>query len=528
MKKLFVLFPTDLYEDYTYLRMHKVVMVEHMRFFDRSSKLHGHMKLNILKPIYHRLSMQYYFKYLKSKKIDVAYISIKDNWINEVKSYLDNSFELTFFDPVDRILESEINESFDVYNVINSPRFLLEYEDMIEYRDTNGSLRQTTFYKWMRNKMNILMVKSGDNSKPEGGKLTYDTENRKPPYRGMSDDMNKKKSMIGSVGELDLSQEKKEKKEIKNAVKYIVDNIPESHINIWNGRYSTLKKNSYDLKSVGLELRFPYDHAQTKKRLTFFITNKLKNFGEYQDSIIAPREDSELRSLIYHSGLSVMMNIGLITPLEVIDAIINHYNTLTSAKKKCILNSVEGFIRQILGWREFCRYAYEFESVKYLNKNHFNAKSKLSKSWYSGTTDIAPVDDAIEKGFKFGYLHHIERLMVIANYMTLISIDPKEMFKWFTEFALDSYDWVMEYNVYVMGSYSDGGHFTSKPYISSSNYIIKMSDYSKNMDRDWIDTWNLKFWQFIKKHSSKIKKINRLNMLIKYADNNIKKIMSAK
>ena len=161
-------------------------------------------------------------------------------------------------------------------------------------------------------------------------------------------------------------------------------------------------------------------------------------------------------------------------------------------------------------------------------KNHFNCKIKLSKQWYNGTTGIAPVDDAIEKAFRFGYLHHIERLMIIANYMTLSSIDPKEMFRWFTEFSLDSYDWVMEYNIYVMGSYSDGGNFTTKPYISSSNYILKMSDYpGGKASEDWSKIWDLKFWQFMKKYSAKMKKINRLGMLVKHADKNIKKLKNS-
>ena len=538
-KDVFVLFPTDMYKDYSYLKGHKVVLVEHTKFFDRSASKYGKMRLNILKPVYHRLTMQEYQKYLKSKKIDVTYVNLKDDWVKKVKSLLSKLSMLRFFDPVDRDLENEIKKSFDPYEIINSPRFILQYEEMEEYNNEKGSLRQTSFYNWMRKKTEILMNKSGNKLKPAGGKLTYDMENRKPPKKGMAKEMDSKTSVIGVKGESDISN----KKEVKDAVKYVVDNISESHLYIFDGSYSDLKSNSYDLNSVGIELRFPFDFTTSETRLRDFISKKLDNFGEYQDSIVAPivgggdsensEEDTEsedydisrLRSLIYHSGISVMMNVGLLTPSQVIDAVLASYKRRSSSSKKSVLNSVEGFIRQILGWREFCRYTYEFESDKYLNKNYFNARKKLGKSWYTGNVGVIPVDDVIEKGFRFGYLHHIERLMVIANYMTLNSIYPGDMFKWFTEFSLDSYDWVMEYNIYAMGSYADGGNFTTKPYVSSSNYIIKMSDYPGGKEsEDWCNKWDIKFWKFMKKHSAKMKRVNRLGMLVKHADKNIKKL----
>jgi deoxyribodipyrimidine photolyase-related protein len=185
------------------------------------------------------------------------------------------------------------------------------------------------------------------------------------------------------------------------------------------------------------------------------------------------------------------------------------------------LNNVEGFIRQILGWREFCRYMYEHHNDKYLNKNFFNSNKQINNTWYTGTTNIRPIDCCIEKAFRFGYLHHIERLMIVANYMTIAEIDPQDVYRWFMEFSLDSYDWVMYYNVYCMATYSDGGQFTSKPYISSSNYLIKMSNYTKE---DWCDQWDLLFWRFIEKHKNKIKKIGRIANLVKYSKKNINRL----
>jgi deoxyribodipyrimidine photolyase-related protein len=279
------------------------------------------------------------------------------------------------------------------------------------------------------------------------------------------------------------------------------------------------------LKDGDLELIFSINHKDSKSILSNFVSNALEKFGDYQDAFLKDNN----HSLLFHSGISVMMNVGLLTPNDVIDTVIRSYNRYSSKRKKDMLNNVEGFIRQILGWREFSQYIYQFHFDKMDNKNFFNSKNNLSKKWYDGKTNSKPIDECIKKGFKYGYLHHIERLMVMANYMVISEIKPKEMFKWFSEFALDSYDWVMYYNIYCMASYADGGNFTTKPYISSSNYIFKMSNYSdKKENEDWSKEWDKKFWMFMDKHKKKIKKINRLGMLLKHADKNLKELKDVK
>jgi deoxyribodipyrimidine photolyase-related protein len=282
--------------------------------------------------------------------------------------------------------------------------------------------------------------------------------------------------------------------------------IPHGDLYVWNSKLKDINS----LSEADLEIRFPVTISGAKRVLKYFIKTKLNKFGTYQDIIL----DTE-HSLLYHAGISPMLNIGILTPRNVINEVVK---VLHSNNKN--LNSIEGFIRQILGWREFCRYTYIHHSKKYLNKNYFNSRKSLKIDWYNGTTKLAPVNLCIEKAFRFGYLHHIERLMIMANSMVLANIHPNEMYRWFTEFSLDSYDWVMEYNIYSMGSYSDGGVFTSKPYISSSNYVIKMSNYTKR--NEWVSIWDRMFWLFMKKHKSKIKKIQRLSMLLKHIDKNLK------
>jgi deoxyribodipyrimidine photolyase-related protein len=468
---IFVLFPVDLYNDITILKNSKVYLVEESHYFDRSD---DKIKFNILKPIYHRATMKAYYDYLKSKNINCQYIDVNKDWIKIVKSSLKNNI-LNFYDPVDRYIEKKIYKNFETYDIINSQRFILTIEEMESYE---GVLRQTSFYQWIRKFKNIL-IDSDD--KPYGGKLTYDSENRKKPYKGIESDV-------------DSEDDYMDNKYVIEATKYI--------------------KNIYDSNNhtyiSDIILKFPIDRKGAFKSLHYFIKHNLFRFGDYQDVILS----NETNSFVFHSALSPMLNIGLITPDEVIENIMICFDNLTKNEKKKKINDVEGFIRQILGWREFSRYMYEYHSDKYLNKNFFKATKLLSNKWYDGTTGIAPLDNCIIKAFKFGYLHHIERLMVVANYMTLSGIKPLKMYKWFMEFSLDSYDWVMEYNIYCMASYSDGGQFTSKPYISSSAYILKMSNYDKS--GIWLEKWNKLFWDFLAKHKNKIKKIGRLSMLLKY------------
>ena len=405
---IYILFPVDLY-NVQYSKDDTIFLVEDIHFFNRPK-----MKYNILKPIYHRATMKCYYDFLISQNINCHYIECKDDW-TKIKEK-----NICFYNPVDRTILKKIKKYN--YTIIDTPRFILQNDNINEYK---GVIRQTSFYIWIRKKYNILM----DGNKPYGGKMTYDKENRKKPYSGIEEDL---------PDEIEYNN-----KYIIEATNYVKNNFNQS---------------SFTVSDV--TLKFPIDRAGAFDRLHFFVKS-LDKF-EYQDVIL-----TNDNSFVFHSGLSVMMNIGLLTPREVIDYVLQF--------TKDNLHNVEGFIRQILGWREFTRYMYE---KKYKYANFFNATKKLDKSWYSGTTGIIPVDNCIKKAFKYGYLHHIERLMVISNYMVLFGISPKEMCKWFTEFSLDAYDWVMEFNIYCMASYC--GKYTSKPYISSSNYILKMSTYKKD------------------------------------------------
>ena len=499
---IFVLFSVDLYKNISILHGKKVFLVEDLHYFNRSSKKNGGIQFNILKPIYHRATMKYYFDYLILNGINCQYVDLTKNWIDVVKKYYLNNI-LHFYDPVDRKIEKMINKNFDSYEIINTPRFILSTEELEQY---NGALRQTSFYSWIRKIKNILMEKNNQN-KPIGGKLTYDNENRKTPYKGVENDIKK-----FGIKDINSNKDNKDNKYITKAVLYVRKMFTNSDFIISSGKKL---KDINNIDDTGTVLKFPINHKDTLQRLKYFIKNTIFKFGTYQDIIL----DDENTSFVFHSAQSPMLNIGLICPEEIVNIVIKYYEKLSPKGKLEKINSIEGFIRQILGWREFSRYMYEKHSNMYLNKNYFNATKKLGKEWYIENYNIPnipniPIDLCIKKAFKFGYLHHIERLMIVANYMMLTGIHPKEIYKWFYSFAIDSYDWVMEYNIFCMATYSDGGQFTSKPYISSSKYVLKMSNY-KN-DNIWTHNWDSLFWKFMKKHKNKIKKIGRLSMLLKF------------
>jgi deoxyribodipyrimidine photolyase-related protein len=205
-----------------------------------------------------------------------------------------------------------------------------------------------------------------------------------------------------------------------------------------------------------------------------------------------------------------MLNVGLITPDEVIS------QSLAFAKAHNIpINSVEGFVRQIIGWREFIRGMYESRGSYERTQNFWKFKRKIPNSFYDGTTGIYPIDQTIKKILQTGYCNHIERLMVVGNFMLLCEFDPDEVYRWFMELFIDSYDWVMVPNVYGMSQFSDGGLMATKPYISGSNYLMKMSNYKKG---EWQVIWDGLFWRFMDTHRDFFKKNPRLGMLVSMFD----------
>ena len=428
------------------------------------------------KLVLHRASMKAYEQYLLQNGFQVEYIDSK-NELHDCRlliRYLakQKCTDISIIDPVDYLLMRRIKKACASNNinlqVLETPSFLNTLSGTQNYFDSKKKYFQTDFYTAQRKQRNLLLTPDG---KPEGGKWTFDAENRaKFP----------KKEIVPELPATNSNGF------VEEAEAYVQKNFPNN--------YGTIYTNHL----------FATNFEDAQKWLDNFLAERFEKFGVYEDAIV------EKESVLYHSVLSPMLNIGLLTPQQIIDETIR-----VSATKNIPLNSLEGFIRQIVGWREFIRLVYEREGTKQRTTNYWQFKRKIPKTFWTGDTGIAPLDSTIKKILKTGYAHHIERLMVLGNFMLLCEFDPNEVHKWFMEMFIDAYDWVMVPNVYGMTQFADGGLMTTKPYISGSNYLSKMSDYEKGT---WQPIWDGLFWRFMHVHRGFFLQNPRIGMLVKTFD----------
>ena len=464
-----IIFPNQLFEESNlFLNNKKTYLIEEHLFFKQ-------FNFHKQKLVFHRSSMKNYENYLLSRGIDVAYIETK-NQESDIRIFLDkiNVTEINIYHPEDNWLEKRIKKSCKKNNIkINieeNPLFLTAHDDLLPFfNPEKKKLFQTSFYKSQRKKMKILI---DNDQNPVGGKWTYDDMNRHKFPK------NKK------TPTLDYS--KLQSENYRDSVNYVQKNFTE---------------NFGIINDIQL---YPTDFKSSRLWFNDFLKTRFDEFGIYEDAVLIGE------SIINHSVLSPLINSGLLNPKYVVKNSLEFYK-----KNKIPINSTEGFIRQIIGWREFIRGVYVSKGSEERTKNYWNFNRKIPKSFYDGNTGIDPIDDTIKKVEKSAYGNHIERLMILGNFMVLCEFDPDEVYKWFMEVFIDSYDWVMVPNVYGMSQFADGGLMSTKPYISSSNYIIKMSDYKKG---EWSDIWDGLFWSFMDKQRDFFKKNPRMRMLISSFD----------
>lgn len=311
-----------------------------------------------------------------------------------------------------------------------------------------------------------------DTAKPMGGQWTYDTENRKRFPKG----------------------------------KFVVQfQLPAADDYLKEAYNYTKQHFAHHIGKLDEKITYPIGFEAAEQWLDQFLKTRFAEFGVYEDAIV------HKEMLLNHSLLTPMLNIGMLVPQQIVGKTLE----FTRQNPDLPLNSVEGFIRQIIGWREFIRGVYEAKGTAKRTRNYWGFKRKIPQSFYDGSTGIFPVDETIKKVLNTGYCHHIERLMVLGNFMLLCEFDPDEVYRWFMEFFIDAYDWVMVPNVYGMSQFADGGIMSTKPYISGSNYLMKMSDYPKG---DWQEIWDALFWRFLDQHRDFFLKNPRLSMLVKTFD----------
>lgn len=467
MKSASIVFPHQLFDDNPVLEKDRpVYLVETPLFFT-------YQNFHKQKLVYHKATMKTYQQKLEQEGFKVNYISFHQK-MSETKALIsflaEEGYQKLFVvDPVDFYLGKWIRETAESEGILlqwlDSPMFLNTAQELESFfRSDKKKFHQTTFYKDQRKKRAVLIDQA---SQPAGGKWTYDVDNRKKYPKG---------KLPPNIQSPDATAAYKE------ALMQVENQFPNN--------YGEISHNPF----------YPMDTATARQWLQNFFEQRFAGFGPYEDAIV--KEEI----FLHHAVLTPMMNTGLLTPAYVLEQALAF-----GSEHDIPLNSLEGFVRQIMGWREFIRGMYQAKGVAMRTKNYWGFTRPIPPSFYNGTTGITPVDDTIKKVLKTGYCHHIERLMILGNFMLLCEFDPREVYRWFMELFIDAYDWVMVPNIYGMSQFADGGLFATKPYISSSNYILKMSNYPKG---DWQDTWDALFWHFMDRQRDFFSSNPRLAMLL--------------
>jgi len=381
-----------------------------------------------------------------------------------------------------------INDTKLGLEILANPMFLTSKIDFLSFLNSKKSktLIMRDFYSWQRVRLGVLVF---DTSKPVGGKWSFDEDNRQKLPK--TTQIPVRKSNYKSV-----------------------------HFDQVSAQVESLfPENPGELNSLWL----PVTHVEALQTLNTFFETYLADFGTYEDALTTKD------NFVFHSVISPLLNFGLLTPDKVLQQLdfylVSKYNfsIFKSDKLPEITSfryaSVEGFIRQIIGWREWIKGMYDtqYDLENLSQYNFFKSNKPLPNYFWNPNSkelsDNLPLKLALQKTHKYSWNHHIERLMIIANWMTINEYNPLECLNWFSEMYVDAFDWVMVPNVLGMGLFADGGMYATKPYVGGGNYIKKMSDYPDS--KIWEKIWTDAFWKFLEKHEGYFKTNYRLGMLLK-------------
>jgi len=471
-----LIFPHQLFADHPAIGEHPVYLIEVDLFFTQ-------FPFHKQKLAFHRASMKAYAQRISDQVPSLTYIDATsdDSQVAHLLARLaaDGCQAIHCMEVTDDWLQQQLEQACQSHDMeLNwhpGDGFLISTEALERYFGGKKSFFHQNFYQQQRKQLNILLDEQG---KPTGGKWSFDEDNRKK--------YPKKKTPP--------EQPQAESTEFhQEAIDYVNQHFAD-HLGTLNT----------DQDDQPYTLRYPVTHEAAEQWLDEFLKVRLAEFGDYEDALVTDQ------LVLHHSVLTPMLNVGLLTPEEVIRAALAHAKAHDTP-----INSLEGFVRQIIGWREFIRGLYLHVGRQQRCRNFWGFKRLIPESFYNGTTGIPPLDQTIRKVLDTGYCHHIERLMVLGNFMLLCEFDPDAVYQWFMELFIDAYDWVMVPNVYGMSQFADGGLMATKPYISSSNYLLKMSDYKRG---DWQATWDGLFWRFMHQHRDFFGSNPRLGMLLKTWD----------
>ncbi len=421
---------------------------------------------------------------LKSNNHNLIYFHLNDE--NNLQSFQSNiqslisKLQFTNFEyqlPDEYRVDEDLKQLCNAISIssisVDSEHFFTTRTELGAFFQGKKTFLMESFYRAMRKKHYVLM--EGD--QPLTGKWNYDSDNRK---------------------------------------KLPKDNKPTSPL-VFNNDVSDIliEINKTDIKTIGSieanNFLWPINREQSIELLDFFATECLSLFGSFQDAM-SPNEWS-----IYHSRISFSMNIKLISPKEVIERVTKEWQERSNEIE---YHQLEGFVRQIIGWREYMRGIYWNEMPNYENLNYFNNLEKLPSWFWTGNTKMNCLKDAINQSLNYGYAHHIQRLMITGNFALLAGVHPNEIDAWYLGIYIDAFEWVQITNTRGMSQFADGGIVGTKPYVSSASYIDKMSNYcgscyyKKSIKTgDKACPFNSLYWNFYDKNESKLAKNPRIGMM---------------
>jgi deoxyribodipyrimidine photolyase-related protein len=430
-------------------------------------------------------SMRHFALELKDLGYRVDFLKIHENTgsleqelLLSYKTYNPTKMIITMPSDYDTIsLIQGIQKNYNI-EILEDDRFLCSVAEFKEWALDKKQLRMEYFYRIMRKKYNILM--SIDS--PIGGQWNYDEENRKTPKE-------LKDTKIPNIKKFHNDEITLE------VIDFVNKNFQDHFGNLDNFFYATTREGAKDA-------------------LENFFQERAKMFGEYQDAMI------DCEPFMYHSVISLYLNAGLLNPLECARKAEEYYKLGLIP-----LNAAEGFIRQLIGWREYIRGVYFTKMPEYKEKNSLNAMTKLPSFYWDGKTDMNCIKSCVAQTIKYGYAHHIQRLMVLGNFALLIGATPKEVNEWFLIVYVDAYEWVEMPNVTGMILYADDGYLASKPYAASGSYINTMSNYCKNCKYDVKEKlnssacpFNYLYWYFLARNREKLSNNHRMSFMYKTYD----------
>jgi deoxyribodipyrimidine photolyase-related protein len=448
-----------------------------------------YVKHHIQKIVAFFAAMRKFSDELKLEGHQVHYISISDksnqgDFFQNMERLIEKfqPQKLTIQEPDEYRLQKEFEtweEKFKIpVSIVSSEHFYTSRSYLAEFFKGNKTYLMERFYRALRERESVLMNKGI----PEGWEWNYDQSNRK-----------KWKGNPSIPAALFFEKD----------VSGILKEIHEANL-------------SYFGEIEPYKFPWPTSRKESAELLKYFIDNLLTHFGDYQDAM------HQSEHFLFHSRLSFAMNVKMLSPKEVVKAVEKAYR---ENQEKYPLNAVEGFIRQILGWREFVRGIYWARMPEYSKTNALNHSRPLPNFYWDGNTNMACVKSALNNSLRNAYAHHIQRLMVLGNLALLLGCNPDEVDKWYLGVYIDAIEWVEMPNTRGMSQFADGGLLATKPYVSSANYIHKMSNHCVNCAYDYKSKtgsnpcpFNVLYWDFLDRHEDKFRKNPRTAMIYRNLD----------